>query len=83
MEERRRRTNVIRKLSSQKRSELGARCLGQAIPILVEETTNGMCSGHSEHYLEVKFKSEQNVDNKIVNVFLEEVCGDWVKGRLV
>jgi threonylcarbamoyladenosine tRNA methylthiotransferase MtaB len=82
IEERRRRTNVIRKLSSQKRAELGARCLGQTLPILIEESREGLWSGHSANYLEVKFKSEKSLENQIVNVFIEDVCGEWVKGRL-
>lgn len=80
LEERRRRTNVIRKLSSQKRAELGARHLGQEVLVLVEESSEGLLSGHAANYLEVKFKSHESLENQLVKVRVDEVCGEWVKG---
>jgi threonylcarbamoyladenosine tRNA methylthiotransferase MtaB len=81
MDERKRRTNVIRKLSTQKRSELAARFLGQSIPVLFEEQKEGLWTGHTPNYLEVKAKSQEPLGNSIRNVSIQEVCGEWALGE--
>ncbi|MGB1889112.1 MAG: tRNA (N(6)-L-threonylcarbamoyladenosine(37)-C(2))-methylthiotransferase MtaB, partial [Akkermansiaceae bacterium] len=59
MEERKRRTNVVRRLSSRKRSELAARHLGEEVEVLVEQHQSGLWEGHLGNYLEVKFEGEE------------------------
>lgn len=83
VDERRRRTNVIRKISSQKRSELGARHLGNQVEVLFEEKSQGLWSGHAGNYLEVKVKSTSNLSNQIKTVDVKEVCGEWVLGEVL
>ncbi len=82
MDERRRRTNVIRKISTQKRSELGARYLGAQVDVLFEEQSEGLWSGHAGNYLEVKVKTAENLSNQIKTVVIKEVCGEWVLGEV-
>ena len=82
MDERRRRTNVIRKISTQKRSELGARYLGAQVKVLFEEQSEGLWSGHAGNYLEVKVKTAKNLSNQIETVVIKEVCGEWVLGEV-
>jgi threonylcarbamoyladenosine tRNA methylthiotransferase MtaB len=82
MEERKRRTNIVRELSTRKRSELGARCLGTLQNVLFEEQAEGLWNGHSENYLEIKVKSELNLENQLLEVRCEKVCGEWVMGSL-
>lgn len=80
MEERKRRTKVVCRLSSRKRAEFGARHLGQDVEVLVEEQREGLWVGHASNFLEVKFESPGQLENRLVTVKVEEVCGDWVKG---
>jgi len=82
MEERKRRTNVVRRISSRKRSELAARHLGQEVEVLVEQHESGLWEGHLGNYLEVRFEgnSEEGLTNRIVKVQIDEVCGEWAKG---
>lgn len=83
MEERKRRTNVVRRISSRKRAELAARHLGQEVEVLVEQHEAGMWEGHLGNYLEIKFPgdSAEKLTNQIVRVKVEEVCGEWAKGQ--
>lgn len=82
VDERKRRTIAIREISRQKRSELGARHLGGTVKVLVEENNEGLWRGHAENYLEVKIKSDLDLSQKIVDVQVDEVCGEWVLGSL-
>ena len=82
MEERKRRTNIIRDLSIRKRSELGARSLGTIQKVLFEEEAEGFWNGHAENYLEIKVKSDRPLENQLLDVRCEKVCGEWVLGRL-
>jgi threonylcarbamoyladenosine tRNA methylthiotransferase MtaB len=82
VDERRRRTNIIRELSTQKRSELGARHLGSTLDVLFENQSDGLWSGHAGNYLEVKVKSDVSLENQIKTVQIEQVCGEWVLGQL-
>ena len=83
MDERKRRTNVVRRISSRKRSELAARHLGQEVEVLVEQHQSGLWEGHLGNYLEVKFEGDEKeaLTNQLVKVTLDEVCGEWAKGH--
>lgn len=83
MDERKRRTNVIRKLSAQKKSEAGSRYLGCEVEVLFEEFSEGLWNGHTDHYLEVKVKSEQqDLQKQLQKVVITEVCGEWCRAEL-
>ncbi|MBF0196303.1 MAG: tRNA (N(6)-L-threonylcarbamoyladenosine(37)-C(2))-methylthiotransferase MtaB [Planctomycetes bacterium] len=81
MGERKQRTDLIRNMSYQKQMEFGARHLGQTVSVLVEEKSNGYWQGHTENFMLVKFKSRSKLENQIVEVALEEPCGEWVLGK--
>jgi len=83
MDERKRRTNVVRRISSRKRAELAARHLGQEVEVLVEQHQSGLWEGHLGNYLEVKFEGDEKeaLTNQLVKVTLDEVCGEWAKGH--
>jgi threonylcarbamoyladenosine tRNA methylthiotransferase MtaB len=82
-DERKRRTQIIRDLSVQKKSEMGARFLNQTCQVLFEENNEGFWQGYTPQYLRVKIKSNSNLQNQIREVNIHEVCGEWVLGSLV
>lgn len=81
-DERKRRTQVIRDLSLNKKMQMGSRYLGQIVEVLFEELNEGFWQGYTDHYLRVKIKSDLDLQNRIKNVTVTEVCGDWVLGTL-
>lgn len=81
-DERKRRTNIIRDLSTRKKSEMGARFLGQTGEVLFEEYNEGFWQGYTPQYLRVKIKSDLELQNQIKNVTITDVCGEWVLGSL-
>lgn len=81
-DERKRRTQIIRDLSAQKKSEMGSRFLGQSCEVLFEENNEGFWQGYTSQYLRVKVKSDANLQNQIHTVEIQDVCGEWVLGSL-
>lgn len=76
------RSQSLRELSHRKRQVFYQKFIGKTLPILVEQTKKGDWVGVSEHYIKVRFKSELNLKNKIVNVQLTQIDGDQMIGKL-
>jgi len=66
VEERRRRTHQLRKLSDLKRHEFESRFKGQSRPVLFEsEVTDGMISGYTDNYIRVSVPFETGLVNRV------------------
>ena len=51
--------------------------------VLVEKNENGTSSGHSEHYVEVSFDSEENNTGKIEKVILTDHSSGICRGKII
>ncbi len=56
--------------------------VGQALPVLFEESKDGLWRGHAPNYAEVRLASERNLHNIEVHVHICAVNGDVLLGEL-
>ena len=58
--------------------------IGKTVPELFEEMQNGFWQGHTTNYIKVFAKSDENLNNKIVDVKLDKIHGvEIVEGTVV
>ncbi len=58
--------------------------LGKTVAVLFEDTENGFCQGHTTNYIKVLVKSDDNLNNRIVNVKLDKIHSvETVEGTVV
>ena len=81
MEERRKRSAHLRRLSSSKRMEFYKRHEGKIVEVLLENPKGNMISGYTKNYVKVLLdKSDQTKPNKLINVKLIETYPEFSKG---
>ena len=58
--------------------------IGKKVPVLFEDMENGFWQGHTTNYIKVLAKSDENLNNKIVDVKLDKIHGvEIVEGTVV
>ena len=58
--------------------------IGKTVPALFEDMENGFWQGHTTNYIKVLVKSDENLNNKIVDVKLDKIHGvEIVEGTVV
>ena len=58
--------------------------IGKTVPVLFEDMENGFWQGHTTNYIKVLAKSDENLNNKIVDVKLDKIHGvEIVEGTVV
>lgn len=58
--------------------------IGKTVPVLFENMENGFWQGHTTNYIKVLVKSDENLNNKIVDVKLDKIHGvEIVEGTVV
>ena len=58
--------------------------LGKTVAVLFEDTENGFWQGHTTNYIKVLVKSDDNLNNRIVNVKLDKIHSvETVEGTVV
>ena len=58
--------------------------IGKTVPVLFEDMENGFLQGHTTNYIKVLAKSDENLNNKIVDVKLDKIHGvEIVEGTVV
>lgn len=58
--------------------------IGKTVPVLFEDMENGFWQGHTTNYIKVLVKSDENLNNKIVNVKLDKIHSvEIVEGTVV
>ena len=58
--------------------------IGKTVPVLFEDMENGFWQGHTTNYIKVLAKSDENLNNKIVDVKLYKIHGvEIVEGTVV
>ena len=77
------RSKKIINLSNKMQNEYNRQYIGKSIKVLVEEKDSGFFKGHSDNYIYVKIKSEdEEIKNKIVNVIIDENQDDILIGKI-
>ena len=81
MEERRKRSAHLRRLSSSKRMEFYKKHEGKIVEVLLENPKGNMISGYTDNYVKVLLdKSDQTKPNKLIKVKLIETYPEFSKG---
>jgi len=57
------------------------RFLGRTMPVLFEQQSNGVWSGHTANYIKVYTQTTADLTNKLLPLKLVEIRGDGVWGR--
>lgn len=84
MNERKERTNILRKLSELKRRQFYESQLNRTFTVIPEEYDNsdGLWKGWSQNYVRIEFQAPLDLDKKRVEVLTQKVLGDTVLGEL-
>ena len=77
------RSRKLIQLSNRNEKEYNESYIGKSVKVLFEEKdSEEYYKGHTENYILVKAKSEKNIDNKIINVTIEEAQNENVIGKI-
>jgi threonylcarbamoyladenosine tRNA methylthiotransferase MtaB len=80
------RSRRMRQLGAAKRREFYRRFIGSRVSVLVEEAIDresGAHKGHSRNYLPVLVRAGQDQVNREVDVSIEKLAGEWLRGSSV
>lgn len=76
---RRERNAQLTNLSLKKKNAFYSRFIGEERLVLVENSSeNNKYNGFTDNYIKVKFESDENIQNQLVNVKLVEIDSDYV-----
>ncbi len=82
--EKKRRSEILRQLSRQKRSRFMEFMRGQEAAVLIEEQiAPGIWQGLTDNYIKVRINAKENLFNRIRKVRITHVSGDFIKGELL
>jgi threonylcarbamoyladenosine tRNA methylthiotransferase MtaB len=70
-------------LAKESAHNFSRRFLGRTMPVLFEQQSNGVWSGHTANYIKVYTKNSGDLANKLLPVKLVEIRGDGVWGGLM
>lgn len=57
--------------------------VGKVVEVLVESEHDHTYKGYSSEYFEVRFESDEDLRNKIINVYIDGVKGDYAYGTKI
>ncbi len=80
------RAKKMRELGARKKKEFYRSFIGRQVHVLVEQAvdqTTGAHKGYSRNYLPVLVQAGENQVNREVQVSLEELEGNWLRGKIV
>jgi len=77
------RSQMILALARESAQNFSQRFLGKTMPVLWEKQSDGIWSGHTDNYIKVYTRSDEDLTNKLLPLKLMEVYGDgvWGEGR--
>jgi len=67
-------------LAKESAHNFSQRFLGRTMPVLFEQQSNGIWSGHTDNYIKVYTKTTADLTNKLLAIKLVEIRGDGVWG---
>lgn len=80
--EKKRRSAILRALSSRQKQAYNAKHVGQVLNVLFEEKKEGYWPGYTENYIRVLVQSEENLLNTLRPVLIHSVSADFCLGQL-
>ena len=84
VEEKRRRSAHLRRLSAAKKMKFHQAQLGQEFEVLLENPKDGFYGGYTEHYVRVNIRQEpKGLENRMARVRMIEASPEFVEGTLV
>ena len=76
------RSKRLIELSDKNEKEYNKTYIGKEVEVLFEEEKNGMYVGHTQNYIMIHCKTEQNVKNKTINVKCKEVMENSIVAEM-
>ena len=76
------RSQKLIELSNRNQSEYNKNYLGRPLQVLFEEKSNRMWTGYTANYIKVHVKSDEDLENKILDVMPEEILEQGLFGTL-
>ena len=76
------RSKKIIELSKEIQEEYNRAYIGKTVKVLMEEKTEGYYRGHTDNYLYVSVKSDDDLENKIVEVTIESTEKEVLFGKI-
>ncbi len=77
------RSNILLKLSDENELYYLKQQIGKNVKVLFEEFKNGTYKGHTDNFILVKVKSEDNLINTIKTVLIENVDNNELVGKVI
>ena len=77
------RSKKIIELSKNIQEEYNKLYIGKTVKVLFEEKDEEYWKGHTENYLHVYAKSNEDLENKIADVFVENIGNERVYGTII
>lgn len=77
------RSKKIIELSKNIQEEYNKSYIGKTVKVLFEEKDEEYWKGHTENYLHVYAKSNEDLENKIADVFVENIGNERVYGTII
>lgn len=74
------RTHTLLTLSNELKLEYQSRFIGKTVEVLVENVKKGYSRGYTSNYLDVYFKSDENLENKLVLVEITSIIDGVIYG---
>ena len=65
------RSKKLIELSNKNQKELNSLYSQKQFEVLFEEQKNGIWTGYTTNYIKVSYRSDENLENKILNITLE------------
>ena len=76
------RSQILLALAEESDASFRQRFLGRIMPVLWEQQSDGVWSGHTANYIKVYAKSDADLTNRLFSVRLTEISGDGVWGEV-
>ena len=71
-----------RQLSNKNQEEYNKKYLGKIVEVLFEEEKDGIWSGYTKNYIKVNLKSDENLENQIIDVIPEKENSQIIYARI-
>lgn len=78
----RRREKILMETEQKCRYEFLTRFIGRSVRVLAEQCENGVCSGFTDSYVQVKFVGDESLCNTFADVRVNEICDNYLYGTL-
>ncbi len=73
------RSKKLIELSNINQKQYNEKYIGKNVEVLFEETTNGYYKGHTQNYILVKYKANENLENQLKNVEIKKADIEYVE----